>query len=100
MSVVQYTAIELATKVAKQTEAAIVEQLQELVSRGLLELQVTQPTFTMNDDGKLHYSQQCRLLLKDQEYIEKLEAENEKLKTKIASIVETFTKLKGEHEIP
>lgn len=98
---------DLMNQVASQQEAIMVEQLNELISRGLLVVEKTEPLFVTNNgyesnDGyKIEYRQKIRLLLKDQEYIEKLEKENKELKEQfqkldnnICNLMETIDRLK------
>lgn len=77
---------EIGNQISKQTEIIILEQLNDLISRNLLIVETTQPTFVTeysqnSDKIQVKVMQQCRLVLKDKEYIEKLEKENEELKT-------------------
>ena len=69
----------------KQKENLILDQLTELVSRGLLVVEQTNPTLTRtyNHSSQQHevkLAQCIKLKLKDQEYIERLEAENKEYK--------------------
>lgn len=82
---------EVINDVLKQQERIILDQLGELIDRGLLEFQSTQPVITSEYDYTtnktiLNLSQYGKLVLKDQEYIEKLEKENKELKTKINNL--------------
>lgn len=57
------------------------EQLNEFISRGLIIVELTQPTFVHSPDStKVEIRQSCKLVLKDQEYIQDLERENKALK--------------------
>ena len=62
----------------EQKESIILEQLSELISRGLLVVEETSPVLVRkhNPEGLygVELKQAVRLVLKDQEYIEKLEA--------------------------
>ena len=66
----------------QQKEDIILEQLNELVSRGLLVVESTRPVlvqdsrFDLNAPYKITLQQKVKLVLKDQEYIKKLEKEN------------------------
>ena len=76
-------------QVAEQAEGLILEQLNDLVSRGLLVVELGPLSFysTSNLDGthlKVHRT--VKLVLKDKEYIETLEAENAKLKDVLARL--------------
>ena len=66
-----------------QEEKILREQLEELVCRGLLVVERTQPQYTVTKDPwnkeTLEYNSSIKLVLKDQEYIEKLEKDNETL---------------------
>lgn len=81
-----------AQKAAEQKEKIILEQLNELISRGLLVVYETQPMLvqTLRDplspEPRVEIVSAIKLVLKDQEYIEKLEAENKDLKEKLNSI--------------
>lgn len=78
------SASELAKEAVRHANEAILSQLQDFASRGLIEIQMTVPVFVqvVNPIGKHTFSiqQGCRLVLKDKEYIEKLEKENKELK--------------------
>ena len=77
MAIGTYTASDLAAHVAKETENRILEQLNDFISRGLIELQVSQPTFVEKYDAidgyKVEIRNTVKLVLKDKEYIETLE---------------------------
>lgn len=68
-------------EIERQKEALLLEQLNELVKRDLLVIEQTQPVLVRDSasDG-LVFRQSVRLVLKDQEYIQKLEKENKELK--------------------
>jgi hypothetical protein len=84
------SASEIAHEIAKKTEGLILEQLNDFISRGLLEVEMTGPTFVqvVNPIGKntVTIQQGVRLVLKDKEYIEKLEKENKELKDILARL--------------
>lgn len=68
----------IAEKVAQQTESVILEQIEELVKRGLLvverePLSIYQVRDQATGEVKFNIGGKIRLVLKDQEYIEKLE---------------------------
>jgi len=76
-------------------EKIILEQLSDLINRGLLEIQSTVPVITRKDSPEnskveLEISSAVRLVLKDREYIEKLEKENGELKAIIEALKCTF----------
>lgn len=67
-----------------KVEASILSQLNELISRNLLEIRMTQPTLVREADStSVKIAQQVQLVLKDQEYIEELERKNIELQSKI-----------------
>lgn len=68
-----------------QGETLVLSQLGELVTRGLLVIEKTQPVLTQEPGPgcNLKVSQAVRLVLKDREYIEKLEGENADLKYRL-----------------
>lgn len=79
-------------EISKQKEKIILDQLNERISRNLLVVE-TQPVLIHNIDPdtrepKVELKQQVRLVLKDQEYIEKLENENRELKENLDRISE------------
>ena len=81
-------------KLMKQKEQLLLDQLGELVSRGLLVIEETPAIFVkslyddLRPDGdyKFELRQTVRFVLKDQEYIEKLEKENKELQSTIDSL--------------
>lgn len=85
---------QVAQDVAKATEASILEQLNDFVSRGLIEIQITGPTLVQDFmSNRILVQQQCRLVLKDKMYIENLEKENAKLKQLILLTDPTVDKI-------
>lgn len=91
-----YTTDSLVNKVTKdllkQKENLLMEQLNDFVSRGLIVIEETAPSFIKEDDlldpssYKITLRQTVRLVLKDKEYIEKLEAENKELKESVKQL--------------
>lgn len=78
---------EVSREAAKQTESLIMEQLNELISRGLLVIEMTKPMIVHDQNtAKICLHQGVRLLLKDQEYVEKLENENRAMKEQLEQI--------------
>lgn len=84
---------EITREVISQRDAIIFEQLQELISRGLLEIREEEPVmirveadFQNPGRDRIMLKQRVKLILKNQEYVEKLEAENKQLKERIARI--------------
>lgn len=76
-------------EIRKQTEEAILEQLNEFVSRGLIKVDLGQMYMVRDpfDTGmKIQIRQGVKLILKDQEYTEKLEAECRDLKHRLETI--------------
>jgi len=76
---------EIVLDLAKQKENKILEQLGLLVSKGLLVMEETHPTIVRrvpenSGDYTFELCQSVRFLLKDQEYIEKLEKENKEMR--------------------
>ena len=66
---------------AQQKEKILVNQINELVSRGLLVIEQGEMQFVrLEHEEKIEMRQNCRIVLKDQEYIEKLEAQVDRLK--------------------
>jgi hypothetical protein len=82
----------VAETAARQTEQIILQQLNELVSRGLIVIEETQPMLSMvlmcaeQDAYELRITRGVRLLLKDQEYIEKLEKQVEDLTNRLLEV--------------
>ena len=85
------TASGLAKEVAKATESRILEQLNEFVSRGLIVIEQGPVTFvrTVHDD-KIELRQTINLKLKDQEYIEMLEAKVKHLSEENLQLITRF----------
>src|SRR4051812_42730601 len=73
------TATDVAREVAKQTESIILEQLNDFIKRGLIEIESGPISFVDEnpfEGHKITIRQSVRLRLKDREYIERLESEN------------------------
>jgi len=82
---------ELMGDLFKQKEAILLEQLNDLVTKGLLVIEETKPVLVQDSDTpKIILRQAVRLALKDKEYIQKLETENAELKAKLEAIKQTF----------
>jgi DNA-binding HxlR family transcriptional regulator len=80
---------QLSRDAAKATETTILEQLNDFVSRGLIELKMGPQVITQDMySNKLNIGQTVSLVLKDKEYIEKLETENKQLKELIKKMKE------------
>lgn len=88
-------ASELALAVETQIHEKIMAQLNWFISRGLIEVKRGEAIFTSEVDrvtGKyvVRYSSTAELVLKDKEYIEKLENENKTMKDLIMKIRESI----------
>lgn len=70
-------------------EKILLEQLQDLLKRGLLVVYKQQPILTSEGDT-LKISQGIYLTLQNIEYVKNLEAENIKLKANLSRIQEVF----------
>lgn len=74
----------VARESARATEESILDQLNELVSRGLLLVEETKPTLYRSvDSSKITIEKSIRLVLKDQEYIENLESKVKNLEERL-----------------
>ncbi len=85
------TASQLAHQVEEQVQEKIIQQLNWFIQRGLIEIKRGEAIFTTEADptnGKyfVRYSSTAELVLKDKEYIEKLEAENRGMKLVIEKL--------------
>jgi hypothetical protein len=87
---------EISDQIAAQTEKTILDQLGVLVSEGLLVLEKGPQRIVQeaNHNG-FKLMQDIRLVLKDKEYLAKLEAENAKLKSQIATLKEAAAVICG-----
>lgn len=90
----------VAKEAAKQENEILTSQLNEFISRGLLVVEVTQPmlvtSFEVNENNpgyEVRIERGVRLVLKDQEYIEKLERENTELKNKLNEVKKLLVQL-------
>ncbi len=80
-------ATELVRDLVRQKEDIILDQLGDLLTRGLLMWEETRPVITKEfDSNVLTVRSAGRLVLRDREYIEKLEAENAALKEQLFAI--------------
>lgn len=80
---------EMTREIQKQTENKLLEQLNDFISRGLIEVESTQPVLIQDQwSAKVSVQMSINLRLKDKEYIERLEKENEAFK-------KAFVELKG-----
>lgn len=81
------SASEISKKTAEKTEQIILSQLGDLVKRGLIVIESTQPVLIHNPDSHLfHIKQSVRLVPKEKEYIERLEKECAVLRERLALI--------------
>lgn len=88
---IDFDASEFAQEMAGKAERALLDQLGEFIKRDLIVVEYTQPLITRDENKKGHtynISQACKLVLKDQEYIEKLENQNKKLREIILNLKE------------
>jgi hypothetical protein len=77
----------LMEQTAKATEASILEQLNDFISRGLIEVQTTNLQLVQSADyGKIEIRHAVKLVLKDKEYIEQLEAKVKKYEDIFAAL--------------
>lgn len=86
---------DLQDKMASATDNMILQQLNEFVSRGLIAVETSNPVLiksTRSEDIKV--CQSVRLVLKDKEYIKRLEIQNEKLQEQLDKIKQMFKDLK------
>lgn len=90
-------ALDLVKKMSKEQDNQILKQLNEFISRGLIEVEITNPTFVMDyDSSELKVSQSVRLVLKDQAYVESLEkqlAESNNIIKELNDSLENFRKI-------
>jgi len=76
----------LINNMTKQEESILLEQLSELISRGLIVIYKEEPVLTHEEKDGTHtvkISSAVRLVLKDHEYIQRIEKENAELKARI-----------------
>lgn len=78
---------------ARQKDQLIIDQLGDLLQRGLLVIESTQPVLVESYDpshnkNKIELKQSVKLVLKDKEYIERLEKENAELKAQLQVFIE------------
>jgi hypothetical protein len=92
-----------AREAAKYEHRLLMEQLNDLISRGLLVVEVAQPmlvtTIEVNEHQpgfEVRMESSVRLVLKDKEYIQQLEQENKKLKEKLENVKKFIDQIKTE----
>lgn len=91
---------ELIDGVNKLQEQEILNQLNWLIKRGIIIIESTQPILVQNTSSSDHVvemMQGVRLVVKDKEYIECLEAENQKLKTIFEALSKSLNDLNFEN---
>lgn len=89
---------DITESIVKNTEIKLLEQLNDFISRGLIEVHYGPSTF-FRDPGKgdtVTYSQEVTLVLKDKEYIETLEEENKKLKAELCELLNIKKRLEND----
>jgi hypothetical protein len=73
---------------AKQTENIILEQLNDFISRGLIEVEMGEMSLVQTEISKqVELRQTVKLRLKDREYITKLEQDNAALRHEIKMLL-------------
>lgn len=86
----------IAEQTARATENEIMKQLNELISRGLLDIEMTGPLLTKDMlTNEIRVSQSVKLHLRDKAYIERLEKENAELKQFKETIKAAYGETKG-----
>jgi hypothetical protein len=85
---------EIVSASVKARENLILTQLNDFISRGLIEVQTTGSIIVRSPDSNdIEVKEAVTLVLKDKEYIEKLEQENRELKDKLESVNNILTQL-------
>lgn len=78
---------EIFSKQSEAIENVIAHQLNEFISRGLIVVERTHSSLVRSaTEDKIEIREAIKLKLKDQEYVERLEKENNDLKQKIHAI--------------
>jgi hypothetical protein len=86
---------QLAKEIYERRDQQILSQLNEHISRGLISVEETTPQLVRSfDSDKLEFKMGIKLVLKEQEYVESLEAENKKLKEQLQALL----RIKKENE--
>jgi hypothetical protein len=76
----------LVEKLSAKREEVLLEQLNELVARGLLVVELGPMTLVQEFNGQVGVRQEVRLVLKNQEYVESLEKKVADLETRLENI--------------
>jgi len=80
---------EIANDIAKQSDRILLDQLGELITKGLLEVQYGPLLLTQSPyEDKLQVGRSISLKLKDREYIERLEKKIDTLEQAILKLTE------------
>lgn len=79
------------SRVAHHTEQLMLEQLNDFVSRGLIVSESGPMSFINKQDGSVEIRQTVKLVLKDKEYIERLEHRVKHLEERIEMIKSAMT---------
>lgn len=78
---------ELYRDIHEATEKGVLDQLNDFVKRGLIVVEMTQPVLVQDmHSTEIKIQQYVKLTLKDKEYIEKLEKENQEMKDLLETI--------------
>jgi hypothetical protein len=81
-------ASKLLFEASKQTERLILDQLNDFISRGLIEIEMGPMTLVNSQiSTQVEMRQTVQLRLKDREYIKKLEQDNEALRYEIKMLL-------------
>ncbi len=77
-----WTVTEASKALQKKKESVVIEQLSELVSRGLIRIEEREPVI-IEENGKIRITQKVKLVSRHQEYITELENEIEVLRDQV-----------------
>jgi hypothetical protein len=78
----------VAREVAVETENVILDQMNDFVSRNLIEIEQSDLQLIREDDGRLKMGRTVKLRLKDKEYIQRIENENREMRHLLARLAE------------
>ena len=79
-------AMSLIRAVLLQQEKMFLEQLSELVKKGLLQVEAGPAVFIMDSSNEVKIGNRVKFTLKHQEYIDRLEADNRALRLKLEDL--------------